>query len=111
MVNSYKILGQTAPPANISTTIYTVPPLTSTVLSTIAVCNRSTIGGNSSYNIAIIPSGGTLGNGNYIIFKRILGIRDSEFKTLGITLAAGDTVIIESDSVNLSFSIFGNEIS
>jgi|LauGreDrversion2_3_1035106.scaffolds.fasta_scaffold15770_2 membrane-bound inhibitor of C-type lysozyme len=41
MATTYKVLGQSNPAAATATTLYTVPAATSTVVSTINICNQS----------------------------------------------------------------------
>lgn len=41
MISTYKVLGQSAPAATTAVDLYTVPALTSTIVSTITVCNRA----------------------------------------------------------------------
>ena len=109
MPTVYKVLGQSAPSATTDTTLYTVPAATSAVVSTIVVANRS--GATSTYRIAIRPAGATIANQHYIAYDVVVGGADSTTLTLGITLAATDVVTVYSSSTNLSFSIFGSEIT
>jgi glucose-6-phosphate dehydrogenase assembly protein OpcA len=109
MAVNYKVLGQSAPGATTDTTLYTVPSATSAVISTIVVANRSDSSAN--YRIAIRPSGETLANKHYIAFNVSVGASDSTTLTLGITLAATDVVTVYASTANLTFSLFGSEIS
>lgn len=106
---TYKVLGQSAPSATTNTTIYTVPASTSAVISTIVIANRST--SSVGYRIAIRPAGATLANQHYIAFDVAVGASDSTTLTLGITLATTDVITIYATSANLSFSVFGSEIT
>ena len=109
MATVYKVLGQSAPSATTNTTLYTVPADTSAVVSTIVVANRA--GTTSTYRIAIRPAGATIANQHYIAYDVVVGGADSTTLTLGITLAATDVVTVYSSTTNLSFSIFGSEIT
>ena len=60
MAATYKVLGQSAPSATTETTLYTVPSSTSSIVSTITVCNRDTASG--TFRIAIRPAGASLAN-------------------------------------------------
>jgi len=111
MANAYKILGQAAPAINTPTDVYVVPVAKSAVVSTISLCNTATSGNATSFSLAVVPSGAVLSSQHYVLYKRFIEIRDSEFKTIGVTLAAGDRIVIESDSGTLSISVFGNEIT
>ena len=58
MAATYKVLGQSAPSATTATSLYTVPASTSTIVSTLTVCNRDTTAG--TFRIAVRPAGATL---------------------------------------------------
>jgi glucose-6-phosphate dehydrogenase assembly protein OpcA len=109
MPTVYKVLGQSAPSATSDTTLYTVPAATSAVVSTIVVANRA--GTNATYRIAIRPAGATLANQHYLAYDVTVGASDSTTLTLGITLAATDVITIYASTANLSFSVFGSEIT
>jgi glucose-6-phosphate dehydrogenase assembly protein OpcA len=109
MAIAYKVLAQNSPSATTVTTLYTVPSSTSAVVSTIAICNRS--GGSSSFRIAIRPAGAALANQHYLNYDTTVPPNDTIFLTVGVTLATTDVVSIYSSSANLSFSMFGSEIT
>jgi glucose-6-phosphate dehydrogenase assembly protein OpcA len=109
MGTKYLVLGQSAPDATTDTNLYTVPADTSAVISTIVVANRA--GTSATYRIAIRPNGATLANQHYLAYDVTVGASDSTTLTLGITLAATDVITIYSSTANLSFSIFGSEIT
>ena len=108
MATTYKILGQDAPSAASDTTLYTVPSATSTVVSTIAVCNR---GVSSTFRIAVRPTGDALANKHYVVYDNFVNAGDAVFLTLGITLAATDVVTVRAGTADMSFSLFGSELS
>jgi glucose-6-phosphate dehydrogenase assembly protein OpcA len=105
----YKVLGQSAPGATTNTNIYTVPIATSAVVSTIVVANRASSA--ATYRIAIRPSGASIANQHYIAFDITVGASDSTTLTLGITLAATDIITVYGSTANLSFNVFGSEIT
>jgi len=109
MANAYKVLGQVAPAATTDTTLYTVPASTEAVISTIVVANRSATA--RTYDIAIRPDGDTLANEHYIAKTVIVGASDSTTITLGLTLDAADVVTVQASTTDLSFNIFGSEIT
>ncbi len=109
MANAYKVLGQVAPAATTDTTLYTVPAATEAVISTIVVANRSA--GDLTYNIAIRPDAATLANEHYIAKTVTVGASDSTTITLGLTLNAADVITVQGSSEDLSFNIFGSEIT
>ena len=76
MPTTYKVLGQINPSATTSATLYTVPNTsTSTVVSTITVCNLASTA--ATYRIAVQQSGATLANKHYVVY--------------GATVAGSDT--------------------
>jgi hypothetical protein len=109
MATTYKVLGQVAPSSATATTLYTVGAGKSTVVSTIAVCNRSASA--VTYRLAIRPAGATLSNEHYIAYGSTLAANDSTMITIGITLAATDVITVYASTADTSFSAFGSEIS
>jgi glucose-6-phosphate dehydrogenase assembly protein OpcA len=109
MPTTYKVLGQSAPAATTLTTLYTVPTSTNTVVSTIIVANRAA--SPATYRIAVSPAGATIANQHYIAFDVTVGASDSTTLTLGITLAATDVVRVFGSTANLTFNLFGSEIT
>lgn len=108
MPTTYKVLAQSAPAATTATTLYTVPGGTSAVCSTLSICNR---GATTTFRVAVRPAGATLANQHYIVYDTWVNQYDSIFLTLGITLATTDVVTVYAGSANLSFSLYGSEIT
>ena len=109
MPTIYKVLGQSAPSATTATTLYTVPSLTDTIVSTINVAN---IGANQdTIRIAIRPAGATLANQHYVAYDVAIAANDTTALTLGVTLTATDVVTVYASTTDLSFGIFGTEIT
>lgn len=110
MPTAYKILGQSNPSATTETVLYTAPALTSSVISTVTVCNQSSSA--ATYRIAVRPSAdGSTAAKHWIVYGATVAGSDTTALTLGLTLAAGDTVRVFASTANLSFSAFGSEIS
>lgn len=109
MATAYKVLGQSAPSATTETNVYTVPASTETVVSTIVICNRATT--QATYRIAIRPDGTTIANTHYIAYGATVPANDSIALTFGLTMNAGDIITVYASSADLTFSIFGSEIS
>ena len=109
MATAYKVLAQSAPSATTATDVYTVPSSTSAVISTIVVANRAAA--PATYRIAIRPNGATLANQHYIAYDVTVGASDSTTLTLGITVDAADVITVYASTANLSFNLFGSEIS
>jgi glucose-6-phosphate dehydrogenase assembly protein OpcA len=109
MATTYKVLGQVNPSATTATTLYTVPASTSTVVSTISVCNQAADA--AVYRIAVRPAGDTLAAEHYIIYGATVPASDSTMVTVGLTLAATDVVTVYSSSATMSFNAYGSEIA
>lgn len=107
----YKVLGQAVlatPGAN--EIVYTVPALTNSVISSIAIASLESTN-TVSYRIAIVPSGQTLSNKHYIRYDKFIEAKQDERMSLGITIAAGDRVYISASTIYVAFSVFGVEIT
>jgi len=109
MATTYKVLGQSAPSATTNTTLYTVPSATNTVVSTISVANRTASG--ATYRIAVRPAAASIANQHYLAYDVTLAASDTTVITIGITLEATDVVTVYASTANISFGIYGSEIS
>ena len=109
MAVTYKVLGQVAPSATTLTDLYVVPSATEVVLSSIIIANRGAT--PTSYRVAILPFLATLGNPHYIAFDVEISAEDSTTLTLGVTMRAGDKVVVYATNSNISFSVFGMELA
>ena len=108
--STYKVLGQLNPSATTETTLYTAPSSTSTVVSTLTICNQTSSA--ATYRIAVRPSAdSSTAAKHWIIYGATVAASDTTALTLGITLATGDKLQVYASSANLSFSAFGSEIS
>jgi hypothetical protein len=109
MATTYKVLGQSAPSATTDTDIYTVGSGKSTVVSTITICNRDTT--SATYRIAVRQNGASIANEHYVAYDTPVPPKDSIALTLGITVNAGDILTVYASNANLSFNVFGAELS
>jgi hypothetical protein len=109
MPNVYKVLAQSNPSATTATTLYTVPAGTSTVISTITICNQAASA--ATFRIAVRPAAATLAALHYVAYDIALAANDTTAITLGLTLAATDVVTVYGSSATLSFNAYGSEIS
>lgn len=108
MASSYKTLGQVKPAATTATTLYTVPSATSTVCSTLVICNQ---GVSTTVRVAIRPAGATLSAEHYILYDTTVNANDSVFLTVGVSLATTDVVTVYAGTATVSFNLFGSEIA
>jgi hypothetical protein len=109
MPTAYKVLGQVIPSATTATTLYTVPSATSTVVSSISVCNQA--GSDATFRIAVRPAGATLEAKHYIVYGATVPASDTTIFTVGLTLATTDVITVYASSATVSFNAYGSEIS
>lgn len=109
MPTAYKVLGQSNPSATTNTSLYTVPSSTSTVVSTITVCNQGGTAG--TFRIAIRPAGASIAAQHYLAYDTPIAANDTTALTLGVTLATTDVITVYASSATMSFAAFGSEIS
>ena len=107
MASVRKVLGQAAPNATTETTLYTVPALASSVVSSLIVANRGA--SVATFRISVSVGGGATANKDYIYYDILMPPNDTFIATVGLTLAAGDIVRCYASTANVSFSIFGEE--
>lgn len=109
MAITYKVLGQSNPAANTNTDLYTVPAATSTVCSTLVICNQAETG--ATFRVAVRPAGASITTSQYLSYDVSLNANDSITLTIGITLATTDVITVRANSTTVSFSLFGSEIT
>jgi len=110
MATTYKVLGQSVSVANTAVHGYTVPTGGNAIVSTVSICNRSTTT-DLTYRLAVLPSGATLSAQHYLVFDAVLRAKDSIAFTYGITLAAGDKIVLIAPTADFSMTVFGSEIT
>ena len=110
MAQTYKVLGQVAANSNTTTNVYTVPAATQAVVSTIIVTNRNNAA-NITYRLAVQPAGAALANQHYIAYDSTVTALDTVALSLGISLGNTDVLSVYSANANVSFSVFGVEIT
>jgi glucose-6-phosphate dehydrogenase assembly protein OpcA len=109
MATTYKVLGQIAPSAASATTAYTVPSATQAVVSTITACNQGA--GSANVRIAVRPDGATIEAKHYVAYDVTVGAGQTAAFTIGVTADASDVITVQSSTANVSFNVFGTEIS
>jgi hypothetical protein len=108
MPTNYKILAQ-ATSATADTSLYTVPADTETVVSTLAICNRGTV--SATYKIATRIDGTATDDQHFLAFNASVPANDTIALTLGVTLDASDQISASASNTNLTFQVFGAEIT
>lgn len=109
MAATYKILGQQAPAATTEVDLYTVPGAKSAVVSSIVICNRGAT--YTAINVSVSASGGATANKDYIYHSLTVPANDTFIGAVALTLSATDVVRVYSISGEVSFSLFGTEIT
>lgn len=110
MAQTYKVLGQVAATATTTHNVYTVPAATQAVVSTVIVTNRNS-NANITYRIAVQPGGATLSNQHYIAYESAVTAYDTVALSLGLSLGNTDVLSVYTANSNVSFSVFGVEIT
>lgn len=108
MTTVYKVLGQSAPSANTATTLYTVPSGNSAVCSSVTICNAGVANANVSMQVAVANAASS--TSQYVVYNNTIVPGDTLFMTLGVTLAATDTVRVTATGANVAFQLYGSEI-
>lgn len=110
MATTYKVLGQSAPTAATATSLYTVPAVTQTIVSTINVVNTHASTADV-IRIAVRPDAAVLANQHYVIYGLSLSAGATFTYTGGITIDAADVITVYSTNGTSSFNAFGSEIA
>jgi len=110
MATVRKILGQQAPAATTDATLYTVPGATDAVVSSIVIAET---GGNpATFQVCVDSAGGTTTvDSKAIAWDVPLPANGIVTLTLGITLAAAATIVVQGSTADVTFTAFGQENS
>jgi hypothetical protein len=109
MATTYKVLGQISPPALTEDLLYAVPSSASAIGSSIIIANRGT--SVATFRVSISVNGAATTAKDYIYYDLPIGANDTFIATIGITLGDLDEVNVYASNTNLSFSLYGSEIS
>jgi hypothetical protein len=112
MPNAYKRLGAINPSANTQTNVYVIPAATEAVISTITICNQSSV--NASYSLALMPSSifsSPAGAAHFLVRGATVPAADTIILTIGLTGNAGSVLAANTSNANISFAAFGTEIT
>jgi len=109
MVETLKVLGQVAPSATTLTVAYTVPAATSTVVSSIIICNSNNT--NQTFRISIAPAGAADNIKQYMYYDLPILANDTFIATVGISLATTDVVRCYASATNMAFQLSGVEVT
>ena len=109
MATTYKILGQKAPGAS-WTDLYTAGSAASAIISTVVICNTSAA--NRTFRLGVVPATGvTPTTSGSLAYDSLVPANDSIVLTLGVTLAANNSLRCYGSTTDVGFSAFGAEIT
>lgn len=109
MTDVIKVLGQSAPSATTATTLYTVPDLTQTTVSSLVICNRAGSGG--TFRVSIHVAGAGADNKQYLFYDQSINANTTQTVVIGMCLNQTDVVKVYASSADFSFNLFGVETS
>ncbi len=107
MADVGKPLGQLDAAATTTETLYTVPNLAQTTISTLVVCNRTTSA--ITFRVSIHVAGAGADNKQFLFYDNSLAANTTLGFTAGLTLAQTDVVKTYAGATGLSFNLFGIE--
>lgn len=109
-METLKILGQLVPNPLTLSDLYTVPVSTMTSVSSLVICNQ-----NPDlwvvFRISLAIGGAVNDPKQYIYYDLPLDPNDTFIATIGVGLNTGDVVRVQSSGSNISFNLFGVEVS
>jgi len=107
MADSLKVLGQADPAATTTTTLYTVPDMTQTTVSSIVAANRT--GSAITFRLSVHVGGASADDKQYLYYGKSVAANDTLNIVIGITLNQEDVVKVYTSASNMSFNMFGCE--
>ena len=108
MALKFKILGQsTSLTGNSNITLYGVPYYTSTLISSLTVCNYGS--DRATFDIAFCKSGANIISQHYFSYRTPIAANETISISAGITLDQTDLVRVSANTANVSFNLFGSE--
>ena len=107
MADAIKVLGQLDVSATTITTLYTVPDLTQTTVSSLVICNRSSSG--ITFRVSVHVAGAGADDKQFIFYDEALAATTTRTVVIGMCLNQADVVKVYSSSADVSFNMFGVE--
>ena len=107
MADILKVLGQVDPSATTTTTLYTVPDMTQTTISSIVAANRT--GSAITFRLSVHVAGAGADDKQYLYYDKSVAANDSLTIVIGITLNQTDVLKVYTSAVDMSFNVFGVE--
>ena len=107
MADVIKVLGQLDVSATTITTLYTVPDLAQTTVSSLVICNRS--GSGITFRVSIHVAGAGADDKQFIFYDEALAATTTKTVVIGMCLNQADVVKVYASAANVSFNLFGVE--
>ena len=107
MADAIKVLGQLDVSATTITTLYTVPDLTQTTVSSLVICNRSSSG--ITFRVSVHVAGAGADDKQFIFYNEALAATTTRTVVIGMCLNQADIVKVYSSAADVSFNMFGVE--
>jgi hypothetical protein len=109
MTDAIKVLGQLDPAATTTTTLYTVPDLTQTTVSSLVICNRT--GSSITFRVSVHVAGAGADDKQFLFYDQALAANTTQTVVIGICLGQTDVIKVYASAVDVSFNLFGVETS
>ena len=107
MSDIIKVLGQVDTAATTVTTLYTVPNLTQTTISSFVACNRT--GSAITFRLSVHVAGASADDKQYLFYDKSVAANDTLTVVIGMTFGQADVVKVYASAVDMSFNLFGVE--
>ena len=98
MADAIKVLGQLAPSATTTETLYTAPNLAQTTVSSLVICNRNA--GNQTFRVSVHVAGAGADNKQFLYYDKEVSANDTITVVIGITLNQADEVKVYASNAD-----------
>ena len=107
MSDIIKVLGQLDTAATTETTLYTVPNLAQTTISSFVACNRT--GSAITFRLRVNVAGASNDDKQFLYYDKSVAANSTFTAVIGICLGQADVLKVYASAVNMSFNVFGVE--
>lgn len=109
MTDTLKGLAQSSPAAGALTDIYTVPSVTSAMVSSVVVCNQGT--SPATFRLAHAVAGAADTAAQYLYYDMPVPAKQTFIATIGLSLATTDVLRAYASASGLSFNVYGVQVT
>jgi hypothetical protein len=107
MSDIIKVLGQLDTAATTETTLYTVPNLAQTTVSSFVACNRT--GSAITFRLRVNVAGASNDDKQFLYYDKSVAANSTFTAVIGICLGQKDVAKVYASAVDMSFNLFGVE--